>query len=45
MRAMAAAADGGSGFAAMVKAKNAENPVMIYSKTYCPCEPCPADWG
>ena len=36
------AAGGGGDFAAMVAAKNAENPVMIYSKTYCPCEPPPA---
>ena len=26
-----------------VQQKNAENAVMVYSKTYCPCESC--GWG
>ncbi|PRW61185.1 Glutaredoxin family isoform 1 [Chlorella sorokiniana] len=35
-RAMGAAASSEADFTAMVQQKNADNPVMVYSKTYCP---------
>ena len=34
------ASGGGTDFAAMVAQKNAENKILIYSKTYCPCTHC-----
>lgn len=37
VRAMGAAASSDAEFTAQVQQKNSQNPVVVYSKTYCPC--------